>query len=342
MLTSRPAQPQEIVLVHHAADRAEATWLIEVLERAGHGVVCTEPAGVVRLVAQRPPDPNRVILLLVTRRLQGDLHEHLPAIIAIGAAVLPLVLDDPQYFGWGRLDELLYLDLLGVQRDPAAVIVLHALERLRRGGAVKAVPEGDFVFISYAFDDDATATVVERHLTEDGYATFRATDFMFGADWVSMMDEAVRAAWLVVALISPAYLRSFWCYEEFIETAAERRMLVQIEHADKLDSVRDQWIPVRADLTGVDEPAFRDRLLALVRNERTLSARERSTRAAQERPPRRTTNIIDEYMSWVPWDDDLLAQMLHPQLRGNPHAAHRGSSLRVRRQAVRDFTTGRY
>lgn len=342
MLTLRPAQPQEIVLVHHTADRAAATWLIEVLERAGHGVVSTEPAGVVRLVAQRPPDLNRVILLLVTRRLGGDLHEHLPTIVATGAAVLPVVLDDPQYFGWGRLDELLYLDLLGVERDPATVIVLHALDRLRRGGAVRAVPAGDFVFISYAFDDDATATVVQRHLAEDGYATFRATDFMFGADWVNMMDEAVRAAWLVVALISPAYLRSFWCYEEFIATAAERRMLVQIEHADKLDSIRDQWIPVRADLTDVAEPASRDRLLAFVRTERTLSARERSTRATHERPPRRTTNSIDEYKSWVPWDDDLLDQMLHPQLRGDPYAAHRESSLRVRRQAVRDFTTGRY
>ncbi len=193
-----------------------------------------------------------------------------------------MVLDDPQYFGWGRLDELLYLDLLGVEHDPAAVLVLHALDRLRRGGAVKAVPAGEFVFISYAFDDDATATVVERHLAQDGYATFRATDFMFGADWVSMMDEAVRAAWLVLALISPAYLRSFWCYEEFTATAPERRMLVQIEHADKLDSIRDQWIPVRADLTGVAEPAFRDRLLALVRNERRLSARERSTRVVAE------------------------------------------------------------
>jgi hypothetical protein len=31
-----------------------------------------------------------------------------------------------------------------------------------------------------------------------------------------------------------------------------------------------------------------------------------------------------------------------PELRGDPHAAHRESSLRVRRQAVHDFTTGRY
>jgi hypothetical protein len=99
---------------------------------------------------------------------------------------------------------------------------------------------------------------------------------------------------------------------------------------------------VRLDLTGVPEPEFGRRLLACVADEHSLTPRLRADRAAREAPPRRTTSSFEAVKSWVPWDDGLLDQKLHPQLRGRPSAAVATSSLSARRQAANDFMAGRY
>lgn len=328
--------PLPVVLVGRPDDGPLVWRLRDVLGRVGHPVAAAEPTDVPRMSI---PD-DAVVVLLVTRALETDLSPLLA--VLRGRRVLPVVLDDPTGFGWGRLDELLYLDLRGGGPELVDAAVVRALTRFASDGPVTALPEGEIVFISYAFEDDDVATRVERHLRGAGLTTFRATDLLFGADWLDLMDRAVGSAWAVVALISPAYLRSFWCYEEFGACARERRILVQVGSTAKLQRLQDEWWPTRLDLAGVPEPRFGERLLAVLADERSRTARQRVERAEREAPPRRTTSSMDVYKSWVPWDDDLLDRKLHPQLRGDPVAVQPTDSLQARRQAASDFMAARY
>lgn len=319
-----------LTLVHDTTDLPTAETLAAVLRAAGHPVRLADPSSVAT-----GAEDGRWLILLVTRRSDHALWDHLDALTGQGR-LLPVVLDEPAACGREWLSDLPYLDLRGLDVAKTAEILGRTVDRIRDHGRPMVVPSGDFVFLSYAFEDDDIADAVEHHLTSAGITVVRATDFLFGAHWVRLIDDAVRAARLVVSLLSPAYLRSFWCYEELGATTSYNRLLVAVEHDEKLAAVRPFWFPLDVDLIGLGEPAFGERLLAAVYADLELTTAQRVARA-----PLRRSSTLGQVYSRTPWNDALLDALFHPQLRTDPYGVGLSSSLRARRKAKRAIENGR-
>ena len=72
------------------------------------------------------------------------------------------------------------------------------------------------VFISYTGRDWGGASWLDFVLREAGYTTkVQGYDFMVGRSFVLAMDEALKHSRLVACLLSPSYLESRWCGEEW-------------------------------------------------------------------------------------------------------------------------------
>jgi tetratricopeptide (TPR) repeat protein len=98
-------------------------------------------------------------------------------------------------------------------------------------------------------------------LREAGYATkVQGYDFMVGKSFVNAMDEALKQSRLVACLLSPAYLDSRWCGEEWQAALVKDKLLpLRIAECDL-----DGLLAPRAylDLVGVPEAEARERIVA--------------------------------------------------------------------------------
>jgi tetratricopeptide (TPR) repeat protein len=117
------------------------------------------------------------------------------------------------------------------------------------------------VFISYTGRDWGWASWLDFTLREAGYATkVQGYDFMVGKSFVNAMDEALKQSRLVACLLSPAYLDSRWCGEEWQAALVKDKLLpLRIAECDL-----DGLLAPRAylDLVGVPEAEARERIVA--------------------------------------------------------------------------------
>jgi tetratricopeptide (TPR) repeat protein len=117
------------------------------------------------------------------------------------------------------------------------------------------------VFISYTGRDWGWASWLDFTLREAGYTTkVQGYDFMVGKSFVNAMDEALKQSRLVACLLSPAYLDSRWCGEEWqVALLKEKLLPLRIAECDL-----DGLLAPRAylDLVGVAEVEARERIVA--------------------------------------------------------------------------------
>jgi tetratricopeptide (TPR) repeat protein len=117
------------------------------------------------------------------------------------------------------------------------------------------------VFISYTGRDWGWASWLDFILREAGYTTkVQGYDFMVGQSFVNAMDEALKQSRLVACLLSPAYLDSRWCGEEW-QAALVKEKLLPLRIAE---CALDGLLAPRAylDLVGVAEAEARERIVA--------------------------------------------------------------------------------
>jgi tetratricopeptide (TPR) repeat protein len=133
-------------------------------------------------------------------------------------------------------------------------------------------------FISYTAADQAWAEWIADTLERAGRRTvLQAWDFRPGENFLRRMDEALAAAERVLAVLSPAYLRSEYAREEW--TAAlvrgrgqtDRLLPVRVEACELPPLLANR---IYLDLAGLDEPTATQRLLAAVDPGRARPARK--------------------------------------------------------------------
>jgi TIR domain len=75
-------------------------------------------------------------------------------------------------------------------------------------GDSQGADEREF-FVSYTGADQASAEWIAWELEQTGYTTvLQAWDFVAGSNFADAMDRALKAARHLIAILSPAYLRS--------------------------------------------------------------------------------------------------------------------------------------
>lgn len=287
-------------------------------------------------VRQQRWEPGRSPQL---RRVGGEIHVVLLSQALLGTRgvddelasardtqrVLPVMIEQVDLGARHRLDTMNCLRLFEFDGPEGESALRRAIERADQGD-MNPSSSAD-VFISYCFDDVAHADRIERCLGEAGYGTVRATDFMIGGDWVDAIDQAVRGSRIFVALLSPRYLASFWCYDEFYESASSQRLLVLIDEC-QLDEYWTDLIDV--DLVGAPSRDICRQIRSGVR-----------WRLVQPRPreSHRSTTDLDEFIHRGPWDVGLMERLYHPQLRAR---LGDGGPLSARKWAARRFERGDY
>jgi len=117
------------------------------------------------------------------------------------------------------------------------------------------------VFISYTGRDWGWASWLDFTLGEAGYTTkMQGYDFTVGPSFVNAMDEALKQSRLVACLLSPAYLDSRWCGEEWQAALVKEKLLpLRIAECD-LDGLLAPRTYL--DLVGVPEAEARERIVA--------------------------------------------------------------------------------
>lgn len=124
-------------------------------------------------------------------------------------------------------------------------------------GAESTSPD---VFISYPGRDKQWAVWLDFVLRDAGYATrLQEYDFAPGESFPRAIHEALVACRFVVCLLSPAYLESWWCGEEW-QTALTKRKLFPVRIADcKPDGLLT--IHAYVDAVGLSEGEAQKRIL---------------------------------------------------------------------------------
>ena len=131
-------------------------------------------------------------------------------------------------------------------------------------------------FISYTGADQAWAEWIAETLERAGYSTvLQKWDFRPGENFLERMDHALTGAHRVIAVMSPAYFRSYYARMEWINALGEP------DHEDRLLPVRvarGRPPPLLAnriyiDLVDVQEGLAAERLLAGVRPGRVPSGK---------------------------------------------------------------------
>ncbi len=135
-------------------------------------------------------------------------------------------------------------------------------------GDSQGLDEREF-FVSYTGADQAWAEWVAWELEGAGYTTvLQAWDFVAGSNFADAMDRALKAARHLLAILSPAYLRSRYGKAEWLHafiqdpTGEDRRLVpVRVEDCDPEGLMQGV---VYIDLVGLDEASARERLLEKV------------------------------------------------------------------------------
>ncbi|HEY5959531.1 MAG TPA: toll/interleukin-1 receptor domain-containing protein, partial [Polyangiaceae bacterium] len=90
---------------------------------------------------------------------------------------------------------------------------------------------GASVFVSYCHCDESSALWLAAVLRDSGYCpSVQADDFDAGENFVVRIDRALTDCRWIVCLLSPSYLRSIWCREEWTSALVQKKLVpVRIE-----------------------------------------------------------------------------------------------------------------
>ncbi|GHO48638.1 TIR domain-containing protein [Ktedonospora formicarum] len=87
-------------------------------------------------------------------------------------------------------------------------------------------PEPVQLFYSYAHEDEALRTMLEKHLSllhrQGLLAPWHDRKIQAGAEWKQEIDEHLNAATIILLLLSSDFLASDYCYEHEMQRAMER------------------------------------------------------------------------------------------------------------------------
>lgn len=156
----------------------------------------------------------------VLRRFQRAVEQGTSPVEAIHSLVRPAV------------ERLRRVTLTDQARELERQSVENALQLEASKGPLGAESTSLDVFISYAGRDKQWAVWLDFVLREAGYATrLQEYDFTPGESFPRAIHEALIASRFVVCLLSPAYLDSRWCGEEW-QTALTKRKLFPVRIAD--------------------------------------------------------------------------------------------------------------
>ena len=116
------------------------------------------------------------------------------------------------------------------------------------------------LFISYSGKDRPWAVWLDFVLREAGYSTkLQEYDFVPGESFPAVIHEALVHSRFVVCLLSPAYLESWWCGEEW-QTALAKKNLFPVRIAEcKPDGLLT--IHAYVDVAGASEAEAEKRIL---------------------------------------------------------------------------------
>jgi tetratricopeptide (TPR) repeat protein len=195
------------------------------------------------------------------------------------------------------------------------------------------VPTRKDFFISYTQADRAWAEWIAWQLEENRYRTvLQAWDFRPGDNFVARMRDALEEAGRTIAVVSPAYLASPYCSDEwtgaFLHDADGRQRLLPVRvEACELPKLLATLVYV--DLAGLNQATARAQLLEGVREGRQRPDEEpgfpggrRSTGGRQEprfpgQPPE-ISNLPPRNLNFTGRDD--LLDRLAGQLQAGPAA----------------------
>jgi hypothetical protein len=171
---------------------------------------------------------------------------------------------------------------------------------------VMPTPEAkkDF-FISYTGADQQWAEWVGWVLKEAGYSVIiQAWDFHFGENFIDSMHRALEESVRTIAVLSPAYMESRHCRQEWTAALAKAAQ----DGADRLLPVRiaDFQPPgalapiVYIDLVGANEAAARKKLLDGVKQTTAKPSPIGTQRPALQRPALRPIPEAERHISvWI-------------------------------------------
>jgi tetratricopeptide (TPR) repeat protein len=139
-------------------------------------------------------------------------------------------------------------------------LVLGRARSTQASGIPRAAPAGLDVFISYSGRDLLWARWIAFVLEEAGYkARIQDYDFVPGTSFVDHIHRGLKQSRLVVCLLSPAYLESRWCREEW-QAALNRESLVPIRISEcSPDGLLANRVYV--DVVGLPETEARTRIV---------------------------------------------------------------------------------
>ncbi len=130
-------------------------------------------------------------------------------------------------------------------------------------------------FISYTSSDREWAEWIAWQLEQAGYSTvLQAWDFRPGSNFVLAMDEATKVAKRTIAVLSPGYLNALYTQAEWAEAfrqdpAGKQGTLLPVRvQKCKLEGLLAMINDI--DLTDLDEPVAREKLLEGIRRERAM------------------------------------------------------------------------
>jgi gamma-glutamyl hercynylcysteine S-oxide synthase len=159
------------------------------------------------------------------------------------------------------------------------------------------------VFLSYSRADDDLMNQLRADLRAGGFDVWTDTGIKPGTpSWKRAIEDAIRGAGCVVAILSPDAAQSRWVREEldFAEAQGKQIFLI-LARGDKDDSVpfgfsTHQWVDIRRDYVPIKDvliPALRDYLRHAPAAEPDIVTDAPSVHiAATPKPPKRNAALI--------------------------------------------------
>jgi tetratricopeptide (TPR) repeat protein len=265
----------------------------ELLASPSHRQIWWVPIYLAELLEQRAPDLESWIQLKLRLTVAGSAVDHLTVQLQPEASAVDLSFTvDPAQARLQAQDAFRRFQRAVAQGMPPGdgitSLMRPAIDLLRRAKLDEearelqrqsldlAFPTID-VFISYTVSDSNWAKWLDFILRKAGYTTtVQLYDFPIGESFVHEIHEALKKSRYVVCLLSPAYLASRWCGEEW-QSSLRKGNLFPLRIA-KCEP--DGLLGPRAylDLVGVPEASAKEQILA------EIEKREGSASRPQEKP----------------------------------------------------------
>lgn len=100
---------------------------------------------------------------------------------------------------------------------------------------IRRINPKQYIYISYTGQDKDTALLVSRILSEQfkrlskyRFEIITVDSIPFGEDMSATMQGYIKKADIVIILVSDAYIKSEWCYNEFISITNMNKRIIPI------------------------------------------------------------------------------------------------------------------